>query len=139
MPSSPLRTERCTTYPADVAAIAEGRRQVAHWAADALPPDVVLDLELVASELMANAIAASEPGNDVHVGVSSGGASLVLEVANVALPTPPDTVCWDYDDPLRTGGRGLLIVRSLTDEVDVEAREPWTVVRCAVHRLADPG
>lgn len=133
MPSTPLRTEHCASYHADVAVIADGRRQIAAWASLAAPgPDVVIDLEVVTSELLANAVAASEPDAEVHVGMSGDDTWLVLEVANVAAQGPPPASGWDYDDPIRAGGRGLVIVRALTDRVEVESRAPWTVVRCTL-------
>ena len=56
------------------------------------------------------------------------------------MPCPPadrvardgaDVARWDLDDPLRGGGRGLLIVRAYTDTMEIDSVGGTVVVRCA--------
>jgi len=138
MSEDPLRTDRIATYPADVGVLPEARHQVMDWGASAaLHPDLFPDVEVVTSELVANAIHASPPGERIHVGVSAGCPGICLEVANLVGATA--VTPWDLRDPLRGGGRGLLIVRALVERLDVEVRDAWTVVRCSFGRAPATG
>ena len=100
----------------------DGRRGFVGWmrAAD-LDPETIDDLEVVFSELAANAVAASPATtDDVHARAEIDAGMLVLEVSNRTedpqlVPRTPD-----LDDPLRSNGRGLLIARAFVDSVDVE-------------------
>jgi len=102
--------------------VPDGRRGFVGWmrAAD-LDPETIDDLEVVFSELAANAVAASPATtDDVHARAEIDAGMLVLEVSNRTedpqlVPRTPD-----LDDPLRSNGRGLLIARAFVDSVDVE-------------------
>jgi len=58
----------------------------------------------------------------------------VLEVCNPQATWVDADRRWDLDDPLRAGGRGLLIVRSLVDDldIDVDPEAGSTTVRCRI-------
>ena len=91
----------------------------------------VEDLSVVISELGANAVRGTpdraEPPS-VSAWVEDG--LLVLEVANrVDEITVPDAD-WDFEDPLRTGGRGLLLVSAFVDDVHVDVQGDVLVIRC---------
>lgn len=146
MPRSPQRSGQPTQpfvvrFDARVEAVPATRRSFVRWMCDAeLDDDTIEDLEVVYSEVAANAVVASpSPSDEVHVQAVLDDAVLVLEVSNRTdgvgqLPL----VAPDLDDPLRPSGRGLLIARAFVDSVDVEAEEPdRLVVRCC-RRVALP-
>jgi len=138
MPRSTQRIEGfSSSYPADTAAIGTARRQVVHWlTADAhVGDDVASELAVVLSELLANAVrAADAPDDAIGVALHLDRGAVILEVCNPQARWIEADRRWDMDDPLRAGGRGLLIVRSLVDdlEVDVDADAATTTVRCRV-------
>lgn len=146
MPRNPQRSGQPTepfavTFQAHVLSVPQSRRDFVGWMCAAhLPPETVEDLEVVYSELAANAVAASpEPTDQVRARAEIDSGMLVLEVSNRTddpqrLPRTPD-----LDDPLRSNGRGLLITRAFVDSVDVEVEEPdRLLVRCC-RRLQPPG
>lgn len=127
MPRHPQRSGHTTEpfsvrFGADVSSVPDGRRGFVGWmrAAD-LDRETIDDLEVVFSELAANAVAASPaPTDHVHAHAQIDADMLVLEVSNRTedpqlVPETPD-----LDDPLRSNGRGLLIARAFVDSVDVE-------------------
>lgn len=138
MPRHPQRSGQPTEpfsvrFDAHVRSVPESRRDFVEWmrAAD-LDTDTIDDLEVVFSELAANAVAASpEPTDDVHARAQIDADMLVLEVSNRTedpkrMPQTPD-----LNDPLRSNGRGLLIARAFVDSVDVEVTgSDRLLVRC---------
>lgn len=98
------------------------------------------DLEIVFSELAANAVdASSSPSDDVGVRAELDGDVLVLEVSNhtdrtdISLPTAGEGAS------LRERGRGLQIARSFVDSLQSRSLPPDRfVVRCC-RRLAGRG
>ncbi|HEY1118702.1 MAG TPA: ATP-binding protein [Acidimicrobiales bacterium] len=139
MPRHPQRSGQSThpfsaRFDAHVAAVPETRRRFVDWMRTAaLEDEAVEDLEVVFSEVAANAVAASpSPSDEVHVLAQLDETVLVLEVSNRtdALEELP-LVAPDLDDPLRPNGRGLLIARAFVDSVDIETAGPdRLVVRC---------
>lgn len=109
------------TYRPVTAAIAEARDAFAAWLHDAAPgADVVDEMLVVLSELLANAFASSLDDSSavaVRAWLLAGG--VVLEVTNPAHAAFDVGSHWDYDDPLRPGGRGLIIVESLVDDLAI--------------------
>jgi anti-sigma regulatory factor (Ser/Thr protein kinase) len=93
--------------------------------------DRIEDLSVVISELGANAVRGTPQGAEpATVSAWLDDGTVVLEVANrVEDITVPD-VDWDLEDPLRTGGRGLLLVSAFVDDVHVEAEGDVLVIRC---------
>ncbi len=90
----------------------------------------VEELLVVVSELGANAVEASPSGGPpatIEAWLSRN--ELAIEVVNQVGSTP-DGSSWDLDDPLRTGGRGLMLVSAFTDDVEVEAEGETVRVRC---------
>ncbi len=93
---------------------------------------VVADLTLVASELVSNAV---EHVGDGAITVSVGshdGVEWLLDVQCRVPPTGeyPPVADWIVARPDHPSGRGLGIVRGLTDTVAVEASGGLLVVRC---------
>ncbi len=139
MPRNPQRSGQPTEafavrFDAHVHAVPETRRRFVGWMRTAeLDDEVVDDLEVVFSELAANAVAASpEPSDEVRVRCQVDEGVLVLQVSNrtAELGAVPVTTP-DLDDPLRPNGRGLLIARAFVDTVEIDVEPPdRIVVRC---------
>ena len=89
------------------------------------------DLSVVISELGANAVRSTPEGAEpATVSAWVADDQLVLEVANrVEEITVPDAD-WDLEDPLRTGGRGLLLVSAFVDDVHVDVDDDVLLIRC---------
>lgn len=120
----------------DTAELAKTRHRFSDWLEAAqVPEDDASDLAVAFSELVTNAAAASrETAEPVSSRAWIEDDTLVLEVANTV--TGPDgvtTTRWDLDDPLRTGGRGLLIVQAFTDDLEIDVRGRTLIVRCRRH------
>jgi anti-sigma regulatory factor (Ser/Thr protein kinase) len=113
------------------------RREVAAWlvALGAGPADVDL-IQLVVSELAANAVEASEPGEEVSVGMAQHDAAVSIEVLNPSRRTSSVAIP-AMADPMAARGRGLAIVSALADEVSLAEVDGHTVARCSVP-LVDP-
>lgn len=126
-------TRRFSTRPVEsLAALAAVREAFVEWLASVTTSeDRVEDLSVVISELGANAVRGTPEGAEpasVSAWVEDG--LLVLEVANrVEEITVPDAD-WDFEDPLRTGGRGLLLVSAFVDDVHVDVEDDVLVIRC---------
>ena len=113
--------------------LGHGRQAISRWlAARSVDAGVVHDLAVVYSELAANALAASN-GDDICTQAWIDGGEVVIEVANGLASSDARRVTrWDLGDPLRGGGRGLMIVRAFTDDVEVVTSDDGQsiVVRC---------
>lgn len=112
-------------------AVSQCRTAFEQWLRDTgTTGDTVHELSIVFSELVTNAVEAS-PAAHPHVEASAWteDGSIVLRVANPVTPAPVTEP--DLDDPLRTGGRGLLIVRAYTDTLTTELANKTLVIRCA--------
>jgi serine/threonine-protein kinase RsbW len=121
--------------------VAPARHAVVAFLADhGVPSTVVDDLELVTSELVTNAILHPDGQDEdpVHVVVETSD-TIVISVSNVgsAAAIPPVDQ-WLPPPPLAVSGRGLGIVRRLSDAVSVEQRDARTVVTFR-RRLPDGG
>jgi len=136
MPRSTQRIEGfSSSYPADTATLGPARQELVAWLGSRdIDGDLAWEVSVVLSELLANAVHATAGSRD-HVGVAAHVTAgvLVLEVCNPRATWVEPDERWDLDDPLRVGGRGLLIVRSLVDDVEVE-HDPagTTTVRCRI-------
>jgi anti-sigma regulatory factor (Ser/Thr protein kinase) len=123
MPGTPQRIDDYSvSFPADTSVIGEARRGFTAWLQRWVPDeDVVDDLVLVLSELLANAVRATQSDRAaVQVLAAADGRDVVLEVRNPRTTWVDADNRWDLSDPLRAGGRGLMIVESLVDHVAVE-------------------
>lgn len=122
-----------TSVPARTDALGGVRRAFGAWLqgsrADA---EVRQDLAVVLSELTANAVTASPSGaSDVRVSAWRDECDVVLEVGNRCSPAEGPAERWDLDDPLRSGGRGLQIVRAFVDALEITPGDGSSlVVRC---------
>lgn len=119
---------------ASVADLSEARADFVSWLEGMdVDDDRVDDLSVVISELGANAVRETPPGSgNPTLEATIDDGILVVEVANEVSPTStfPSEHDWDLNDPLRTGGRGLLLVSAFVDEVDIDVVGRRLVVRC---------
>lgn len=133
MPGPPQRHEAFSgSYPPLTAAISDARLEFSGWLAECLEdPDLHDDMVVVLSELVANAVAASlDPVGNVDVRALFDGDGLFMQVTNPPASSFSAVNRWDYDDPLRPGGRGLLIVESLVDDIAIappDGHHPLTI------------
>jgi anti-sigma regulatory factor (Ser/Thr protein kinase) len=90
------------------------------------------DFTLAASEAVANAIEHGRPCGDgtIHVWVSLGACTLTLGVRDAGrfVADPPS------NDPLRTRGRGLMMMSGLVDELALRRVEQYTQVELSKRR-----
>lgn len=121
-----------TSFPARPDALARARRAFADWLCRRTHGEVTDELEIVFSELAANAVDASpEADDEVTSRAWCEGPVLVLDLVNHTVPEAQAPPRWDLDDPLRTGGRGLVITEAFVDSMEVTL-EPGQrlLVRC---------
>lgn len=101
--------------------------------ARAVPTPMVQDVQLIASELVTNAMQHGAPGSvDIEVLVRPE-LDVTLAVANVGpVSALPPVSAWHAPTGLSVGGRGLGIVRSLATDVEVrgDSRHATVVCRC---------
>lgn len=117
---------------ASLAALATVREAFVEWLAGVTTAEERMeDLAVVISELGANAVRGTPDGRSpATVSAWLDDGNLILEVANhVEEITVPDGD-WDLDDPLRTGGRGLLLVSAFVDDVHVDVEDDLLLIRC---------
>ncbi len=142
MTLQPLTPDQFSARPINgLADLSVVRSEFGHWLqALGLEDSKVEDLLVVISELAANAVreSASDAGLPT-LAASYDAAAIELEVVNDVDSAKHDEwkQDWDLDDPLRAGGRGLLVVSALVDEVDVEVQGERLCVRCKLAIVDD--
>lgn len=124
---------------ADPGSIGEARQAFITWLQQVSSDDELLqDMSVVISELASNALDGGDPGSPVaEVRADLDGDVLQLVVSNRLPDGVTDIRHWDLDDPLRGGGRGLMIVRAYTDSLAVDSTGGTVSVRCT--RRLDAG
>lgn len=129
-------TEFSSMVEPDTAEVAKTRHRFCAWLQQAKVPDEdASDLATAFSELVTNAAAASRGTTEpVTSRAWIEADTVVLEVANtVTSPADFRVSRWDLDDPLRPGGRGLMIVQAFTDDLEIDVRGRTLLVRCRRH------
>ncbi len=113
-------------------ALSQVREEFASWLGSMAPSERVGELEVVVSELGANAVHGTPAGSPPPtITAWLDDSVLTLEVTNHVGSGPDAHVDdWDLEDPLRTGGRGLLLVSAFVDDVDVDVEDDLLLVRC---------
>lgn len=127
-------TRRFAARPVpSLAALASVREAFVEWLAAGVTTseDTIEDLSVVISELGANAVRGTPEGRSpATVAAWVEDDRILLEVTNhVEEITVPDAD-WNLDDPLRTGGRGLLLVSAFVDDVHVDVEDDLLIIRC---------
>lgn len=119
-------------FPAQPSSVAAARHAVVRWLAEhRLPCPPVLPLVL--SELATNAGRAARTGYQVRAW-EEGGA-IVLEVADDGYGIPKHAAAGNGARVDAEYGRGLFIVRSLVEGIEISSTDEGTTVRC---RMAPP-
>lgn len=123
----------------DTEVLAGMRRALGAWlAGHDIPTDVADELVLAADELCANAIGAAA-GGEVHLDARWDGTAVHLTVTNAGHAPDGLTRGDPQPDPghvLADRGRGLMIVRALTDSLAIVNVDGHTVARAV--RLLGP-
>jgi len=111
---------RSIVLDANTAQVAAARRFVRRLLADSVPLDISSDLQLVASELFTNAVEHGASAT-VEVAVESTPEFAGVSVVSVGPSgTVGPVIDWSVADSDAANGRGLGIVRKLSDELIVE-------------------
>lgn len=93
--------------------------------------EVLEDMSVVVSELTSNALDGGDPAEpDAQIRAEVEAGMLLLVVTNRLPAGAAEIRHWDLDDPLRGGGRGLMIVRAYTDSLSVDSTGGAVSVRC---------
>ena len=123
------------------AACASSRAAFVRWLTAAGVHDGPRDeLAVVFSELVANATkAAAGSDRSPEASAWTESDSVMIEVANPVPAATPAPHRWDFGDPLRAGGRGLMVVRAYTDDISVSATDQMVTVRCRRFLTGDTG
>jgi len=119
--------------PADARSVGEARHAVTTFLVANDVPSVILDdIELATSELVTNAVLHPVP-SEHHVRIRvEVDTHITLSVANYGpVHAIPPIEHWVPAPPSAMSGRGLGIVRRITDEARVLQDGAWTVVSCA--------
>lgn len=118
-------------FATDGAVVAQARDQFHRWLDSSFDdPELVEEMTVVFAELASNAASAvATPDDPIVVRAWCEADELVLTVTNT-VTVVEEVTRWDMTDPLRGGGRGLMIVRAFTDDLDVEADDRSLTVRC---------
>ena len=116
------------------AAASDARRAArTHLDRRTVAPDLAADVELVISELTANAVD-QQPEVPIRLTVLVTDEGLAVTVTNRSSGGRlPDRSTWSPDptpEPLAERGWGLGIVESLSDEVWIDEVDGWTSVGC---------
>ena len=127
-PPNPSQPDRQLTVGADVANLGRLREHVAAAALETgASQDIIEQLQLVVSELATNAIQYND-ADTLTVAVQGDGSSWTIDVSNagglidIDAPTLPDSSA--------LSGRGLFLVDSVMDRVELVEVEGRLHVRC---------
>lgn len=107
------------------------RRALREWllADTTRQPEAVQELLLVATELCTNAVRNAGSGM-VTLRAWEEGEFVLVEVEGLDRVHETPAVVRSLDEPLEEGGRGMLIVQSLCDDVSIVVRGRNRFVRC---------
>lgn len=122
------------TFTGTTASIRDARIFVRNATSDVVSnAELIGDLELAVSELVTNAVeyGLQEP---VTVTVVASTHSIVLSVGSVRTSSEiAHPTMWAGPLPAMRTGRGLAIVRALSDDVSVDADDATVTVHCTFH------
>jgi anti-sigma regulatory factor (Ser/Thr protein kinase) len=121
-------------FPSDTASIRKARSFVRGHVDEASPGwERLDDLQLVTSELTTNAV---EYGSDgwIDVALDIDDAAITLTVTSAGTDKLADPAMWVGPAAVGPSGRGLMIVRSLVDDVTVTDGDGRLAIRCVLSR-----
>jgi serine phosphatase RsbU (regulator of sigma subunit)/anti-sigma regulatory factor (Ser/Thr protein kinase) len=125
-------------FTANTAAVVLARHLLADWLQhQPVDSEATDDILLIANELCTNAVSAAPDGSVVLRAALSDDA-VEVEVQDEGGIAPPFPTDYDQGPPdaMAESGRGLFLVKALSDEVSVEVAEGLTTVRCVKRAVA---
>lgn len=114
-------------YPGSTDTINQARVDLVGWLRANGLDALAADAELVVSELTSNAVEAS-PGEPYTVAASVESDAVRISVSNPSTAELPADSNWAPESVLAPQGRGLFIVKALSESVDIEQTERETIV-----------
>lgn len=110
---------RSVDMPADVNKLADVRDEVSEWVSELdLGESALFDIKVAVGEALANAIRHGSPSDgsaDIHVSVTAYADRIAVRVTDTGRGFDGDHVC--SDDLYAVGGRGVMFMRALMDQV----------------------
>jgi serine phosphatase RsbU (regulator of sigma subunit)/anti-sigma regulatory factor (Ser/Thr protein kinase) len=125
-------------FSANTAAVVLARHLLADWLAhQPVDSEATDDILLIANELCTNAVTAA-PDGTVVLRAALEEDAVEVEVQDEGGVAPPFPTDYDQGPPdaMAESGRGLYLVKALSDEVSVEVQEGRTSVRCVKRAVA---
>ncbi len=121
-----MRVDHELRLDSDADKVPEARHFVATALQDVFPADVVADAELVASELVTNAVL--HAGTDIVVRLRTTGSTVRIEVEDGSSVTPVRPIASTQS----MTGRGLALVAGLSRELGVDRTDGGKIVWCVL-------
>lgn len=125
-------------FTANTAAVVLARHLLADWLAhQPVDADATGDILLIANELCTNAVAAAPEGAvALRAALEDDAVRVEVENEGAALPAFPTEYDAGPPDAMAESGRGLFLVKALSDEVSVIPVDGHTIVRCVKRAVA---
>jgi serine/threonine-protein kinase RsbW len=124
------------TFRDDAKGVPRMRQFVSHWLRDApLLQSDQTDFLLAVTEAITNACQHSGPrAHAIKISCSRLGERVSISVADKGSGFTPDPAAWAHEPALdQTGGRGLFLMRQLSDEVTVTSTKRGTTITLVRH------
>lgn len=130
------RTPLLHRFSPNVAELPVARRALREWLEQApRNAQAVQELLIVATELCTNAVRHAGSGI-ITLRAWEEGDDVVVEIEALDSVHEKSTVIRNLDDPYEEGGRGMLIVQNLCDDVSIVVRGRNRYVRCRKQVMA---
>ncbi|MFN2613892.1 MAG: SpoIIE family protein phosphatase [Actinomycetota bacterium] len=131
--AAPVRARTWSMLPTPEEASAARRHAMDWLLARGLDDDTVSQLGLVVSELVANAVAAARSSVELSIDVAQDNVTIVVGDDGAG---PAALASRGFEQPphMADAGRGLFLVRALTDSVVIDTNASGSTMRC-VRRL----
>jgi anti-sigma regulatory factor (Ser/Thr protein kinase) len=120
--SVPSAHRRRVHLPADPSAAGEARAVVARTLSGWGLQELLFPVQLIASELVSNAVRHAHTAADLMLRLGPGGVRIAVRDGDPTPPRPPEAV-----EPTHEGGRGLLLVSA--------AAHQWGVLRGSYDKI----
>lgn len=119
------------SVPPDPLSVRRARRDVFEALSSIGADDLAADAELVAAELLTNAMEQGSERTDLALRRSASRVSLTVADRGRHGDELPDVASWaNVVDAAGTRGRGLAIVAALSEAVDVDRCSDGTAITC---------